>query len=47
MLWNQLSYEAKTADSLYMFKNYIRPWITSLFLVLIYIYITHVFSSLV
>ena len=25
MLWNQLSYEAKTADSLYMFKNYIRP----------------------
>ena len=25
MLWNQLSYEAKTTDSLYMFKNYIRP----------------------
>ena len=28
-LWNQLSHEAKTADSLYMFKNYIRPYYAS------------------
>ena len=43
VLLNQLSYEAKTVDLLYMFKNYIRFYLDHAFLVLIYIYIQHMY----